>query len=120
MKTSTAWLALLRRRNLPAWAGPGRRSAAPGDNRGQSENHQLSRRMDRRLQRLHERDRQPDLIRRPPEEGASLVYNDEKTLADSVTQTWQLTPNDCGDSISCTSSNTPAQLAQKILADVTR
>jgi len=56
----------------------------------------------------------------PPEEGASLVYNDEKTLADSVTQTWQLTPNDCGDSITCRYSNTSAQLAQKILADVTR
>ena len=56
----------------------------------------------------------------PPEEGASLVYNDEKTLADSVTQTWQLTPNERGESITCRYSNTSGQLAQKILADVTR
>jgi hypothetical protein len=33
----------------------------------------------------------------PPEEGASLVYSDQKMVADSVTQIWQLAPNDRGN-----------------------
>jgi hypothetical protein len=56
----------------------------------------------------------------PPEEGASLVYSDQKMVADSVTQIWQLAPNDRGNWITCGYSNTAAQLAQKIPGDVTR
>ena len=56
----------------------------------------------------------------PPEQGAALVYTDEKRVADRVTQTWQLAPNYRGDWITCGYSNTSAQLTQKIPADVTR
>jgi hypothetical protein len=56
----------------------------------------------------------------PPEQGASLVYSDEKTVADSVTQTWQLAPTDRGNFITCGYSNTSAQLTQKIPAAATR
>lgn len=56
----------------------------------------------------------------PPEEGASLVYSDQKMVADRVTQVWQLAANDRGNWIICGYSNTSAQLTQKIPADVTR
>jgi hypothetical protein len=56
----------------------------------------------------------------PPEQDASRVYNDEKTVAESLVQTWQLVPNDRGNWIICGYSNTSAQLTQKIPADVTR
>jgi hypothetical protein len=44
----------------------------------------------------------------PPEQGASLVPNDEEieeTAAESVTQTWQLAPDDRGCCITCGYSN---------------
>jgi len=48
------------------------------------------------------------------------VYNDEKTAAERVTQTWRLAPDDRGYWITCGYSNTSAQLTQKIPSDVTR
>jgi len=53
----------------------------------------------------------------PPEQGASLVYTDEKTAAGRVSQIWRLGPNDRGDWITCGYSNTSAQLIQKIPAE---
>lgn len=55
-----------------------------------------------------------------PEEGASLVYSDQKMVADSVTQIWQLAPNDRGNWITCGYSNAAAQLTEKIPGDVIR
>jgi len=56
----------------------------------------------------------------PPKQAAPLVHGDEKTGADTVTQTWQLAPTDRGNWTTCGYSNTSAQLTQKIPADVTR
>jgi hypothetical protein len=56
----------------------------------------------------------------PPELGASLMYSDEKTVADSVTQTWRLASGGRGNWLTYGYSNTSAQLSQKIPADVTR
>jgi hypothetical protein len=56
----------------------------------------------------------------PPEEGASLVYSDQKMVADSVTQIWQLAPNDRGNWITCGYSNAAAQLTEKIPGYVIR
>jgi len=56
----------------------------------------------------------------PPEQGASLVYDDQKTLANTIVQTWNLAPNDHGYWMTCGYSNTSAQLTQKIPSDATR
>ena len=56
----------------------------------------------------------------PPEQGASLVYDDEKTSADTITQTWKLVPSSRGYWLTCGYSNTSAQLTQKIPTDATR
>ena len=42
----------------------------------------------------------------PPAEGASLVYSDEKTATESVTQTWQLASGGRGNWITCVYLNT--------------
>jgi len=54
----------------------------------------------------------------PPEQGASPVQNDEKAVAESLAQTWQLAPNKRGTWIICRSSNTPARVTQKIPAQM--
>lgn len=56
----------------------------------------------------------------PPEQGASLVYDDEKSAANTTTQTWKLAPSPRGYWITCGYSNTSTQLTQKIPADATR
>jgi hypothetical protein len=56
----------------------------------------------------------------PPEQGASLVYDDEKTAPDTITQTWTLVPGARGYWMTCGYSNTAAQVSRKIPANATR
>ena len=56
----------------------------------------------------------------PPDQGASLVYDDQKTVGNSIIQTWNLAGNSHGSWITCGYSYTSAQLSQKIPADATR
>jgi hypothetical protein len=54
----------------------------------------------------------------PPEDQASLKYDDERTTSDEIIQTWQLPANDRGYWIMCGYSNTTAQLRRKLPSDV--
>ena len=56
----------------------------------------------------------------PPDQGASLVYDDQKTVGNTIAQTWNLAANGHGSWITCGYSYTAAQLSQKIPADATR
>lgn len=56
----------------------------------------------------------------PPEQGASLVYDDEKTAGNTITQTWKLASGGQGYWLTCGYSNTSAQLTEKIPTDATR
>jgi hypothetical protein len=56
----------------------------------------------------------------PPEQGASLVYDDQKNVGNTIVQTWNLAPGGNGYWLTCGYSNTAAQLTQKIPADATR
>ena len=55
----------------------------------------------------------------PPDQGASLVYDDEKTAPDTTTQIWKLAPSPSSYWIVCGYSNTAAQVAQKVPAGAT-
>jgi hypothetical protein len=54
----------------------------------------------------------------PPEEQASLKYDDERTTEDEIIQTWQLPASDRGYWIVCGYSNTTAQLRRKLPSDI--
>ncbi len=54
----------------------------------------------------------------PPEEQASLKYDDEHTTKDSIIQTWELPASKRGYWMVCGYSNTSAQLRRKLPADV--
>jgi len=53
----------------------------------------------------------------PPEEQASLKYDDEHTTKDEVIQTWELPASDRGYWIVCGYTNTTAQLRRKLRND---
>ena len=55
-----------------------------------------------------------------PDQGASLVYDDQKNTDDTFTQTWKLAPSPRGYWMACSYSNTSAQVSAKIPADATR
>lgn len=50
----------------------------------------------------------------PPEERASLVYDDEKTAAREIVQTWNLPPSARGYWLECRYSNTNVTLRRKL------
>ncbi|MGO9606288.1 MAG: STY0301 family protein [Candidatus Binataceae bacterium] len=54
-----------------------------------------------------------------PDQGASLVYDDQKTVDDTLVQTWKLAPNPRGYWIKCGYSNTSAEISEKIPVDAT-
>ena len=53
----------------------------------------------------------------PPEEQASLKYDDERTLKDEIIQTWELPASGRGYWIVCGYTNTTAQLRRKLPDD---
>ena len=53
----------------------------------------------------------------PPEQGASLVYDDQKTVGNTIVQTWNLAGNSHGSWMTCGYSYTAAQISQKVPAD---
>jgi hypothetical protein len=56
----------------------------------------------------------------PPEQGASLVYDDEKSGGGIITQTWNLQPNPRGYWMMCGYTNTSAQLTARVAGDQAR
>jgi hypothetical protein len=54
----------------------------------------------------------------PPEEQASLKYDDERTAKDEIIQTWQLPSSARGYWLVCGYANTTAQLRRKLPDDV--
>ena len=54
----------------------------------------------------------------PPEEQASLKYDDERTIKDEIVQTWELPASARGYWIVCGYSNTAAQLRRKLPDDI--
>ena len=53
----------------------------------------------------------------PPDQGASLVYDDQKTVGNTIIQTWNLAGNSHGSWMTCGYSYTAAQISQKVPAD---
>ena len=56
----------------------------------------------------------------PPAEQASLVPDNEKTVGDSVIQSWQLAKSARGYWLQCNYANTTAQISRRLEASVTR
>ena len=54
----------------------------------------------------------------PPEEQASLKYDDERTAKDEIIQTWELPASDRGYWIVCGYTSTTAQLRRKLPTDL--
>src|ERR1700732_784371 len=54
----------------------------------------------------------------PPEEQASLKYDDERTTKDEVIQRWKLPASDRGYWIVCGYTNTTAQLRRRLPSDI--
>ena len=54
----------------------------------------------------------------PPEELASLKYDDERTVKDEIIQTWELPASKRGYWIVCGYANTTAQLRRKLPDDI--
>jgi hypothetical protein len=55
----------------------------------------------------------------PPEQGASLAPDTEKTVGNNLTQTWTLAANGHGSWLTCRYSNTSAELTEKLPDDAT-
>jgi hypothetical protein len=56
----------------------------------------------------------------PPSEQASLVPDNEKTMEDTVVQTWKLAASARGYWLQCEYANTTAQISRRLPAEVTR
>jgi hypothetical protein len=56
----------------------------------------------------------------PPAEQASLVPDNQKSVADNIVQIWQLPNSSRGYWLQCNYANTTAQIARRLPASVTR
>ncbi len=56
----------------------------------------------------------------PPAEQASLVPDNERTIQDTVIQTWKLIKSDRGYWLQCEYANTTAQIYRQLPSNVTR
>jgi hypothetical protein len=56
----------------------------------------------------------------PPAEQASLVPDNEKTVGDSIIQTWNLAKSDRGYWLQCNYANTTAQISRRLPINVAR
>src|ERR1700683_34878 len=54
----------------------------------------------------------------PPQEQASLKYDDERTVKDEIIEVWKLPKSDRGYWMQCGDANTTAQLSRKLPAEV--
>src|SRR5262249_50955504 len=54
----------------------------------------------------------------PPEEGASLVYDDQKTVNNTIVESWKLSGSKRGYWLKCGYSNTSAEISRKLPSEV--